>query len=292
MIKFKEILSMTMYYVDGEFVADNKAVIPVDDLAVLRGFGICDIMRTFHGQPYFLDEHIQRLVESGEKIGMGLPWTKNDIKQIVLQTLEKNPGIDEANIRIVITGGSSPDFLTPCGIPRLIVMVTPIKPLPREWYTNGVKVITLVQERPLAGAKVTAYIPAAMALNQAHESGAVEAIYVNRQNQALEGTTSNLFAFFNQTLLTPPANGILKGITRKLILSLAGNFFQVEEKPLALDRLLAADEVFITGTNKGVVPVIQIDDTIISNGKPGKNTEKLILALTQHTRNFSSEHAG
>jgi branched-chain amino acid aminotransferase len=279
---------MSTYYVDGEFVADHKAVIPVDDLAVLRGIGICDIMRTFHGVPYFIDEHIQRLEESGEKIGLDLPWTREQIKQIVLETLKRNPLVDEANIRIVITGGSSPDFMTPSGKPRLIVMVTPIKKLPEEWYTRGVKVVTLVQERPLAGAKVTAYIPAAMALKEAQAAGAVEAIYVTRENLALEGTTSNLFAFFGTTLITPPAKGILKGITRKLVLSLAGRFFQVHEKPLPLDRLLAADEVFITGTNKGVVPVIQVDRTRIGNGSPGQNTQKLIQALDRHTRDFST----
>ncbi len=283
---------MTIYYVDGRFVPSHEAMIPVDDLAVLRGFGICDIMRTFNGVPYFLDEHINRLMASGEKIGLSLPWTANEIKTIVRKTLEKNKQAAEANIRIVITGGSSPDFLTPSGTPRLIVMVTPIKKLPEEWYSNGVKVITIFQERPLAGAKVTAYIPAAMALKQAQKSGAVEAIYVNAQKQALEGTTSNLFAFFGQTLVTPPAQGILKGITRKLILSLASAFFQIEEKPLFLDQLLTADEVFITGTNKGVVPVVQIDDSLISRGKPGNNTRKLIQALDKHTSDFSSLHTG
>ena len=280
---------MAIYYVDGSFVPSHEAVIPVDDLAVLRGFGICDIMRTFNGRPYFLDEHIRRLMASGEKIGLSLPWTMDEIKAIVCETLVKNRQTAEANIRIVITGGSSPDFLTPSGSPRLIVMVTPIKKLPEAWYTKGVKVITIVQERPLAGAKVTAYIPAAMALKQAQQAGAVEAIYVNSQGQALEGTTSNLFAFFGQTLVTPPSHGILKGITRQLILSLAQALFPVKKQPVQLDQLLTADEVFITGTNKGVVPVIQIDDTVISSGQPGKNTRKLIQALDRHAHDFSSE---
>ena len=100
---------MTIYYVDGKFVPSHKAVIPVDDLAVLRGFGICDIMRTFNGVPYFLDEHINRLVASGKKIGLSLPWTTHEIKTIVRKTLEKNKQTAEANIRIVITAGSSPD---------------------------------------------------------------------------------------------------------------------------------------------------------------------------------------
>jgi branched-chain amino acid aminotransferase len=281
---------MTVYFVDGAFVPAEKAMIPVDDLAVLRGIGICDIMRTFHKKPYFVDEHIDRLMESGKKIGLALPWTREQIKQIVFETLEKNPGLDEVNIRIVITGGSSPDFITPAGRPRLIVMITPISKLPEEWYTQGVKVITLVQERPLAGAKVTAYIPATMALNQAKTSGAMEVIYIDRNHNALEGTTSNLFAFFDNTLVTPPADGILKGITRKVILSLARDRFKVSESPIPLEKLLTADEVFITGTNKGVVPVVKIDDTPIGNGRPGPNTRMLMTALSDHSRSGRLRH--
>jgi branched-chain amino acid aminotransferase len=275
---------MTVYFVDGAFVDAEKAMIPVDDLAVLRGIGICDIMRTVHKKPYFVDEHIDRLMESGQKIGLALPWTRADIKQIVLDTLDKNPGLAEVNIRIVITGGSSPDFMTPTGRPRLIVMITPINKLPEEWYTQGVKVITLVQERPMAGAKVTAYLPAAMALNQARAAGAMEVIYLDRNHNALECTTSNLFAFFNNTLVTPPADGILKGITRKVILSLAKDRFDLSESPLPLKKLLTADEVFITGTNKGVVPVVKIDDTPIGDGRPGHNTRTLMTALSDHSR--------
>mgnify|MGYP001042375708 CR=1 FL=1 len=277
---------MTVYYVDGVFVPAHEAMIPVDDLAVLRGIGVCDIMRTFHGRPYFVNEHIDRLMDSGQKIGLNLPWTAEKINQIVFQTLEKNPDLDETNIRIVITGGSSPDFLTPTGRPRLIVMVTPINKLPDSWYTQGIKVITLVQERPLAGAKVTAYLPAAMAMARARAAGAMEVIYIDKHHNALECTTSNLFAFFGNTLVTPPADGILKGITRKVILSLARDRFEVSESPIPLEKLLTADEVFITGTNKGVVPVVRIDDTPVGTGRPGLNTQTLMTALADHSKAF------
>jgi branched-chain amino acid aminotransferase len=243
-------------------------------------------MRTFHGRPFFVDAHIDRLMDSGKKIGLNLPWTAENIKQIVFQTLEKNPGLDEVNIRIVITGGSSPDFLTPTGRPRLIIMVTPINKLPETWYTQGVKVITLVQERPLAAAKVTAYLPATMAMTRAKAAGAMEVIYIDKHQNALECTTSNLFAFFGNILVTPPADGILKGITRKVILSLAKDRFEVSESSIPLEKLLTADEVFITGTNKGVVPVVRIDDTPIGNGKPGVHTRTLMTALADHSKDF------
>jgi len=276
---------MKIYYVDGKFVPSDQAMIPVDDLAVLRGYGVCDIMRTYKGKPYFLNEHIQRLENSAKKIGLSLPWQTQDIINIVLETIKKNQPIDEVNIRIVITGGSSPDFFYPQGRPRLIILITNINKLPDSWYEKGVKVITQKIERTLPDAKVISYIPAAMALKEAIKNNGIEAIYINRNMEALEGTTSNLFAFFDNTLVTP-RDGVLKGITRQAILSLAKKIYNTEEKPIRLEHLLKADEIFITGTNKCVVPVIQIDNTKIGNGTPGLNTRRIITELENHTLEF------
>ncbi|MDD9304998.1 MAG: aminotransferase class IV [Desulfobacter sp.] len=278
---------MKIVYVDGKFVPWDQAVIPVDDLAVLRGYAVCDIMRTIQGRPFFFDEHIQRLIYSAKKIGLKLPWSETHIKEIILKVLEKNPGIDEANIRVLITGGSSPDFFTPGENPRLIVLATDISRLPEHWYSKGIKVISHYEERALPDAKVTDYVSASLALKKAKKEGAEEAIYVTSNHLALEATTSNLFAFINNTLVTP-AKGVLKGITRKAVLSLAQNLFTVCERPLPLSELKKAQEVFITGTNKGVVPVVQIDQTIIGNGKPGTSTTALIKAMNDHALAFKT----
>nr|NJM02503.1 branched-chain amino acid aminotransferase [Desulfobacula sp.] len=253
---------MKIYYVDGKFVPSDQAVIPVDDLAILRGYGVCDILRTYNGKPYFLEDHIHRLVNSAKEIGLSLPWQAKEITKIVLETLNRNQIADEANIRIVITGGSSPDFFYPQGNPRMIILITDLNKLPASWYEDGVKVITYPLERSLPDAKVISYIPAALALKKAKETDAVEAVYINRKMEALEGTTSNLFAFFGDILVTP-GEGVLKGITRQAILALAQKIYKTEEGPIPLDHLLAADEVFISGTNKCIVPVIQIDKTKI-----------------------------
>jgi len=278
---------MKIYYVDGKFVSSDQAVIPVDDLAILRGYGVCDIMRTYKGKPYFLKDHIHRLVNSAKEIGLSLPWQTREITDIVLETLHRNQISEEANIRIVITGGSSPDYFYPQGNPRMIVLITDLKKLPDSWYENGVKVITYPLERSLPDAKVISYIPAALALKKAKETGAIEAIYINRNMEALEGTTSNLFAFFGNTLVTP-RDGVLKGITRQAILAIAQKNDLTEEKAIPLDQLLNADEVFISGTNKCILPVIQIDDTPIGTGKPGPKTKRLIAELERDALEFSS----
>ncbi len=276
---------MKTYYIDGEFVPENKAFIPVDDLAVLRGFGVCDLMRTYNGKPYFLNEHIKRLENSAKEIGLELPWSCDDMVKIVLETLKKNKTINEANIRIVITGGSSPDFITPHGNPRLLVLVTQIPELPASWYEKGVKVITLPIERDIPGAKSISYIPATMALKKAKKENAVEALYVDRHGFVRECATSNFFAFINGSLVTPDRD-VLKGITRQVVLDISKDLFDIELRRLPLDEVLKADEVFMTGTNKGVVPVVMIDDTIIGNGRPGKNTAGVIKALNDHALDF------
>ncbi len=285
---------MPIYYVDGEFVDATKAVIPVDDLSVLRGYGVSDVMKTCQGKPYFLDEHVARLMDSASRIGLDVPWNHQTIRDIILETLAKNQAesshsqINESTIRSLITGGSSPDFLHPAGSPRLIVMLTAKPQLPEHWYTRGVKVITDFQQRIVPAAKSTSYIPAALALNRAKKQGAVEALYIDRNNNVLEATTSNVFAFFHNTLATPN-QGILQGITRNLVLSLAHEKFSVEERDISLTELLTAQEVFITGTNKGIVPVVQIDETIIGNAQPGPNTRKLMAALKDHATHFQKQ---
>ena len=276
---------MKTYFVNGRFVSEDRAVIPVTDLSVLRGYGVCDIMRTYRGRPFFLEEHASRLQASAAEIGLSLPWSKDDIIRYVLETLGKNHPIDEVNIRIVITGGSSTDYFTPQGNPRLIILLTDLKKLPETWYEDGVRVVTYLQERPMPDAKITSYIPAAMALKDAHKKNAIEAIYINRNQHVLEGTTSNLFAFFNDILVTP-SEDVLKGITRKATLSLARNMFQIKERKISLEELLSADEIFITGTNKGIVPVIQVDETRIGSGRPGRHTRELMSRLETHTNSF------
>ncbi|MGD9083686.1 MAG: aminotransferase class IV [Desulfobacterales bacterium] len=269
---------MQTYYVDGQFVAASEAVIPVDDLAIMRGFGVFDLLRTLNGQPLFLKAHIRRLEDSAHRIGIQLPWSQRELTDIVLDTLHRN-SFQESNIRIVVTGGSSPDFITPQGKPRLLVLVTQAPVLPEEWYSDGVKIVTFFSERSIPGAKSIDYVAATIALKQAQEQGAIEAVYVDHKGHVLEGTTSNIFALIDDKLITP-GTGILSGITRKAVLELAERTLSVDIRDLKLEELTSADEVFITGTNKMIVPVVQVDRSPIGAGRPGRITRTLMRALS------------
>lgn len=270
-----------IYYVNGHFVSEEKATIPVTDLGLLRGFAVCDVMRTYKGTPLHLDEHISRLHDSADKIGIPIPWTLKETKRLVLKTISKNEPMKEINIRTIITAGSSPDFFNPTDTPRMIIMVSHLPTLPVRWYQKGIKVITHQLERNLPEAKVTSYVPAAIALKRATKKNAVEALFINRNREILECTTSNIFAFINGRLITP-GQGILKGITRQAVIKLAEKQFSVEEKTINLNELLSAQEIFITGTNKGIVPVVQVDETKIGNQVPGKFTQQIIKMFEEH----------
>ena len=272
---------MTIFYVDGQFVPSDEATIPINDLALLRGYGIFDFLKTYNGQPIFLREHIERLQKSAEQIGLDLPWSRQELTNIVMQTLDKNNFAD-SNIRMVVTGGSSPDFITPQGKPRLLVLVTPLAEQPEWWYTEGVKIITIDSERNIPAAKSIDYIPATIALKQARRQNAIEAVYVDRAGYVLEGTTSNLFMFSDKGLITP-GRAILSGITRQVVLTLAEKIHKTEIRDVKLNELYAAEEVFITGSNKEIVPVVKVDETIVANGKPGRHTRVLMDAFAAYT---------
>ena len=221
---------MQTYYVDGQFVSAAEAVIPVDDLAIMRGYGVFDLLRTLNGQPLFLKEHIQRLEESAGRIGIELPWSHQELIGIVLDTLQRN-AFEESNIRIVVTGGSSPDFITPQGKPRLLVLVARAPSLPEAWYTDGVKIITFFSERSIPGAKSIDYVAATIALKQAREQGAIEAVYVDHKDHVLEGTTSNIFALIEtQEGLTDKVRDVLADYVQQ--------FYDIADDPRRVTRLM------------------------------------------------------
>jgi len=281
---------MDIYYVDGEFVPADRAVIPVNDLAVLRGLGAFELLRTYNGHPFALEQHLKRLAHSVHTMGLPLPWTTAELTRIILETLRRNEASahSESNIRIIVTGGTSPDFMTHQGQPRLLVLVSEMPRQPEAWYSEGVKITTMKSRRILPGAKSINYLSATLAMQKARAKGAVESVYVDRHGGVYECTTSNIFMFTDDRLVTP-GRKILSGITRGFILELAQSLFEVEVRDLTLAELLRADEVFITGTNKGVVPVVQVDDQQIGNGRPGRRTLELRQAMSARAADHASQ---
>ncbi len=276
---------MDTYYVNGEFVADNQAQISVNDLSVIRGFGVFDFLRTYNGVPFHLDDHLNRLERSARLIGLKLPHPKAEIGEIVKETLARSHH-PESNIRIVVTGGLSSDGITPGESPKLLVMVTGVKQMPAEWYTKGAKVVTSHVDRFMPGAKSINYIPAILCQAEARNQQAIEAIYVDRNGYILEGTTSNIFAFIGDTLVTPPCDRVLPGITRQVVLTLAKKEFSVVERQLHKDEIRLFDEAFLASSIREVVPIVAIDSVQIGDGMPGSRTIKIMEMFRDNTNSY------
>jgi branched-chain amino acid aminotransferase len=273
---------MDVYYIDGSYVEDEKATLSVKDIAVLRGFGVFDFLITYNKRPFKLQAHVARLENSARKIGLTLQHTNTEICHIVEETVLRNRHHDESNIRIVYTGGISSDGVTPEGNGKLLVMVTPKHILPDWWTADGVKVITADIERFLPHAKSTSYLNAVYALQLAYQAGAIETVYVDRNQRVLEGTTSNIFFFKGNQLITP-GSAILAGITRSVILDLANGHFELAVRDVDRAELGDMDEVFITASNKEVIPVVQLNDQVIRAGKPGENTRRVMRLFREYT---------
>lgn len=271
---------MSVYYVDGEYVDAAEAVLPLSDMAILRGYAVFDYLRTYGGRPFHLKEHLQRLRNSAALLDIACPWPQEYLEQAVSTLLERN-SFKETNIRFLITGGDSDDFITPLDRPRLIIMATELKAFPQEWYLEGVKVISTEVTRHVPGSKSTNYIQAILALKKARESGAIESLYVNESGHLLEGTTSNLFIVRGNVIITPE-KGILPGVTRDVVLQLAGKEFEVETGIVGRKDIAKCSEAFITSSNKEVVPVVQIDSILLS-AKPGRVTRRVISLFRQYT---------
>jgi branched-chain amino acid aminotransferase len=276
---------MDIYYIDGDFMEEDKASLSVKDIVVLRGFGVFDFLITYNKRPFKLKEHVARLENSAKNIGLSVQHSNDEICRIVEETILRNTHHDESNVRIVYTGGISSDGVTPEGNGKLLVMVTPKHVLPEWWYTAGTKIITADIERFLPDAKSTSYLNAVYALQLANKAEAIETLYVDRNQRVLEGTTSNFFYFKGDKLITA-GDGILPGITRSVVLDLVKDRFEVEIRDIDRSELNEMSEAFITASNKEIVPVVQVDDLIVSSGNPGEKTKEIMRLFRETTTAF------
>ena len=272
-------------YFNGKIVSANESLIHPDDLGVLRGYGVFDVMKTVNRKIFLFDEHFKRLNDSADYLGVKLPAKKSEIEEAIKKLISKNK-IKQASIRIVLTGGRSADAMHfDSNTPTFYILVSEFKPLEEGLYKKGVKLAMVEHSRDVAEIKTTNYVEAVKAINKLQKKEKFfEILYVSN-GLMLEASTSNFFAFIGDKLVAPKDN-ILKGITRNLVIKLAKKEFKVEERELKKEELNLMTEAFIAATNKDIVPVVQIDDKKIGEGKPGKNTKRMMELFEEFVKNY------
>lgn len=265
--------SAATHFLNGKFVQEDALVIPVRDLGFTRGYAVFDFLITYNRRPFMLVPHIDRLFCSAELIGLQLPWSKDQMNSLVIETLDKNNDGKEKAIKIIVSGGVS-NSLIPSGSPTIAIIVDDRHNLPTETYEKGIGLITVKHTRYTPHAKTNNYIEAVKQVQIAQAVNAIEPIYYDDQ-QVFETSNSNIFALIDGTLLTPATN-ILCGITRGTLLEMLTLEIPLEVVDFSIETLLKAEEVFVTGSNKEVVPVTMIDRKRVGSGEVGPITKEVM----------------
>jgi branched-chain amino acid aminotransferase len=282
-----------LVYIDGKYYPKSEAKISVYDHGLLYGDGVFEGIRAYNGLVFKLKEHIDRLYKSAHPIFLKIPLTKEQLSEAVLATLKKN-NLSNAYIRLVVTRGVGDLGLDPrkCPKPTIIIITEPLLQLhSAEKLENGIStIITWVKRNPVDTAthemKSLNYLNSILGKIEANNTGADEAICLDKTGYVCEGVGENIFLVRDGKLLTPPlSSGALDGITRALIIRLAKKLgIEVTERNITPNELFTADEVFFTGTAAEVAPIREVNKRVIGAGKPGPVTKRIMQKFEKATK--------
>ncbi|APZ96134.1 branched-chain-amino-acid transaminase [Fuerstiella marisgermanici] len=279
-------------YLAGKLVPQEQAVVSVFDHGLLYGDGVFEGIRVYGGKVFLEKEHIVRLYESAHSIRLQIPITPDEMIQAVRDTVAANNIVD-GYVRLVVTRGAGTLGIDPARTsnPQVIIIADTISLYPKEFYDNGLKLVTASTIRNHSGAlspriKSLNYLNNIMAKIEGADAGTVEALMLNHKGEVAECTGDNIFIVKGGVLKTPPPDaGILEGLTRNAVMKLARDAgIEVREAPMVRHDIFIADECFLTGTAAEVIAVVSLDGRTIGSGKPGPVTAKLLDLFRQRTR--------
>ena len=283
-------------YANGNYIETQEVAIPIieDYVGALRGYRIFTTGTTINHQLFRIDDHILRLFSSAKSIFMEISFTKNQLSNLIKETISKNSNIKkELTIIIFFTGGPS-DYtkVKPKGAAQLYILINEYKPPPIEWYKNGISVATFIYQRQYPTVKLLSYVGAVIAHQTViPEYNAQEGLFISPEDNdtILEGTT---FSFFvvdeNDSLTTPPENKLILGsITRRVIVEIIkNNNLSYKEEKLKVSQLKNKKEAFLVSANRGIVPIVRINNFKINNGYPGEKTSLITKLYKQAQLNY------
>ena len=246
--------------INGKIVDEKEACIPVTSEAYLFGYAVFETIRTYNKKVFRLDDHLARLYVSADVIGFKPKTDFKETYEIVVKTLEKASRWKEARIKVILSSE------------ELIVMIEKLKEKPEEMYKKGVKCVSFHGKRNLPHAKKLADVFSFVAKEYAESCGAYESILVDEKTYVRECAYANIF-WVNGGELYSTNKEILFGITRETVVELAE---KCHFEGIKFKSLMHADEIFLTQTTSGILPVTEINGQKIGNGKPGPVTKKLM----------------
>ena len=262
-----------MYVILNKKLVDARdAKVSVMDHGFKFGDAIYETIRTIDGAPWLLGEHLKRLRASAKVLGIRVPYTNSELRTQIKRLILKNR-YAESRVRITVTRGNNGfDFMT-CKKPLVLIEATKLSKFKQS---KGISVTIVHIERPAPKIKSTSMLPSILARRNPGQ----ETLLVDRHGNITEGSFSNIFVVKNDILITPK-EGMLEGITRNYILE---KYPKTREASIPLKNIHTYDEIFLTSSTKGVIPVIKVDGRPINNGKIGKLTKQIIKLLPYGTK--------
>jgi len=269
-----------LIWLNGKTIPLSEAMVSVEDRGFQFADGVYEVVRIYNGRPFTLTEHLDRLERSCGGIALDLPMGKTPLAAEIIKLIDQT-GVKNGMIYLQLTRGHAPrNHVYSNPKPTLLFYARTLPPMSRPADVKGLKLISVPDERwSRCWIKSIALLPNILAKNMAVAAGADEAAFVH-QGIVTECATSNLFMVSRNILLTHPAGPkVLPGITRALLLNLAGELgIPAIERPVSEAEVLAADEVFITSTTRELAWVTQWNSRPIANSKCGAITTRLHAA--------------
>lgn len=231
-------------WLNGRILDEARAVIAATDPGVLYGWGVFEVLRTYGGAPFRLDDHLERVRRSAKAFTVPVP--RADYAAAIRSLCRANR-LPDAYVRLTFTRGGA-----------ALIQVKPLPPAPKS---GRVRVAPWVHdpEAPLHGHKTLNYLENYLVRNATRQAGDAETIFVDPDGCVLEGTVTNVFLVKRGSLVTPGLEGVLPGVTRKVVFEIAERIgVRVRQKRVKLDDLARADEAFLTNALIEVVPITAV----------------------------------
>ena len=268
-------------YVDGRYVPHGAAAVHVEDRGYQFADGVYEVVLSRGGRLIDGEAHLDRLERSLGELRIAMPMERSALDHVMRQTLARNLVRDGIVYVQVTRGVARRDHGFPGQArPSLVVTARRMAGPAARAVEDGIRVVSVPDIRwQRCDVKAIGLLPNVLAKQQAREEGATEAWQVDAEGRVTEGTSTNAWIVTPEgTLVTHPAdNAILDGITRRRLIALArAAGHRVEERAFTLAEAQAAREAFLTSTTSFVLPVVQIDDRVIANGRPGSTTAALV----------------
>lgn len=279
-------------WIDGNLVDKADAKISVYDHGLLYGDGVFEGIRIYNGRIFECDAHIKRLYDSAKSIRLSIPIERDALVSAIYETAKAN-NFQDCYVRAVVTRGVGDLGLDPrkCKQSSVFIITDLISVYPKEMYEQGISVITssYIRNHPNScppRVKSLNYLNNILAKIEANDAGVPEAIMLNHDGNIAECTADNVFIVRDGQVQTPTtADGILEGVTRKVILQLCKQHnIPCIEKVLQKHDLFIADEIFLTGTGAEVIAVTKVDSRVIGTGEAGPITKRLLELFHTHVR--------